>query len=94
MHAACAVDYATRILLYDNFDLVRRIIETIILPTNVQAMKKMELVLVFLKAKFAHHVIAGSKEGVNNKSGYNIRYGLHIPNENEEGSDYTCADPR
>ena len=38
--------------------------------------KKMEFVLMFLKSKFDQHVIAGSIEGIENESGYNLRYGL------------------
>jgi hypothetical protein len=86
--SATAVDYATGILLYDNFDMVKRVIKTLVDQETKDAfLVEAEKVILFLKSKFPKHI---TKDG-ENISGHKLEYGLcgkNYPNESPQ----TCID--
>ena len=86
MRSATAVDYTTGILVYDNMDVIRRIIEMILTHEVQQSfLKKMELVTIFVKNKFLNHVRKN-----NNESGHNAEYSLQMPHRMSVISPYSC----
>ena len=86
MKAATAVDYATGILVYDNFDIVQKLVDLVVLQNIREELKsELQMTLMFLKFQFKEHV--KSNDG---NSGHNTVYGLKISDGTEENSLHTC----
>ena len=87
MRSATAVDYATGILLYDNFQMVKSIIDTIEDVEKVKIFRvRAEKVVLFVKSTFPKHL---TKDGPSD-SGHNLEYGLC--GQGYSVSPHTCKD--